>query len=165
MEVDCPGAEEELRRDLAVGQALGYEARNLELLSSQARLRVRPTRPRVLAAGPQLRTGTLRPLSSPEREKRLECRSQVLACIDASTVATEELAVGDLGPGARERPRRRLVLAQCPRVGRLPLGRAGDERRLAVCDACSSPRALCRRRKHLELLEPHLCELGLIRCD
>ena len=100
MEVDRPGAEEELRPDLAVGQALGYEARNLELLRSQARLGVRPARPRVLAAGPQLRTGTLRPLSRLERDKRLVCRSQVLACIDASTVATEELAVRELGPCA-----------------------------------------------------------------
>src|SRR3954454_24556419 len=165
MEVDRPGAEEELRPDLAVGQALGYEARNLELLRSQARLRVRSARPRVLAAGPQLRTCTLRPLSGPEREKRLECRTQVLACVDASTVATEELAVGELGSCALERPRRRLVLAQCIRVERLALGRVGDERRLAVCDACSCPRDLCRLRKHLELLEPLLCELGPIRCD
>jgi len=104
-------------------------------------------------------------LSSPEREKRLECRTQVLACIDASTVATEELAIGELGSCALERPRRRLVLAQCLRVERLPLGRVGDERCLAVCDACSCPRDLCRLRKHLELLEPLLCELGPVRCD
>jgi hypothetical protein len=148
MEVDCPMAEEELRPDLAVGQALGYEARNLELLRSQARLRVRPTRPRVLAAGPQLRTGTLRPLSRLERDKRLECRSQVLACIDASTVATEELAVGELGPCALKRPGRCIVLAQCLRVERLPLGGIGDDRGRAVCDACSCPRDVCRLRKH-----------------
>src|SRR3954452_10226251 len=110
MEVDCPRAEEELRPDLAVRQALGYEARNLELLRSQARLRVRPTRPRVLAAGPQLRTGTLRPLSRLQRDKCLECRSQVLACIDASTEATEELGLGDLDSCALERPRGCIVL-------------------------------------------------------
>src|SRR3954452_3290499 len=165
MEVDRPGAEEELRPALAVGQALGYEARNLKLLRSQAGLRVSATRPRVLAAGPQLRTCTLRPLSSPEREKRLECRTQVLACIDASTVATEELAVGELGSCALERPRRRLVLAQCLRVERLPLGRVGDERRLAVCDACSCPRDLRTLPQPPGLLEPHLCELRPIRCD
>jgi hypothetical protein len=49
MEVDRPRAEEELRCDLAVGQALRNEARDLELLRGQARLAVRPPRPRVLA--------------------------------------------------------------------------------------------------------------------
>src|SRR3954452_20042637 len=51
-EVERAGAEEELGPDLAVGQPFAYEAGNLYLLRSQARLRVRPTRPRVLAAVP-----------------------------------------------------------------------------------------------------------------
>ena len=131
MEVDCPRAEEELRRDLSVGQALRDEARDLELLRGQPRLRIRPTRPRILAASAQLRTGTLRPLSRLERDERLECRSQVLACIDASTVATEELAVGEFGPCALERSRRGVVLAQCLVRRAPPAGR--DRRRSQPC--------------------------------
>src|SRR6266536_1719039 len=100
VEGDRARAEEELRRDLAVGQPARDELRDLELLSGELASGAGVSFPRRLAARAQLHTRPLRPQRRSKPLEGIERRPQMHTRVDAAPAATEKLAVGELGAGA-----------------------------------------------------------------
>ena len=140
MEVDRARAEEELRGDLPVREALRDEAGDLELLRGQLVARARVALARRLAARPQLDPRPLRPQRRAERLEAVERRSQVLARVDSAADAAEELAVRELGAGTLEGTGGLGVRGQGGQEEALGFALVLREERAAVQDAPRVPR-------------------------
>ena len=95
MEVDRAWAQEHLRCNVSVREALGDEAGDAELLRRQPCRCFWLGSPGVLAARPEFGPRTLRPLAGAERVEGLERRAQMLAGIDPAPVPAQELAVDE----------------------------------------------------------------------
>src|SRR5262249_47750396 len=101
--VDRARAEEELCPDLAVGQAVGGEARDLQLLRSELAERRRVPLACGLAAPAQLHAGPLLPGNcTTELLERLDGGAQMDASIDAPPLTPQPLAVEQLDPTTPE---------------------------------------------------------------
>lgn len=94
--LDRPRREEELGRDLLVGEALRNEARDLKLLGRELVGGARVALSRRLAGRAQLDPRPLRPLSGVEALEPLQRRSQVLARVRPPAKPPEVLAVEQL---------------------------------------------------------------------
>ena len=103
MVVDRARTEVELRADLAVGQPVGDEARDLELLRRELAERRRVALPGALTACPQLSARTVLSRRDPEPVERLECGTEVWTSIDPPPLAAQPFAVQQLGARALER--------------------------------------------------------------
>src|SRR5919109_1352819 len=102
MEVDGARAQKELGRHLSVGETLRDEAGDLQLLRGQFVSRARIASACPLAARPELYVRALRPQRRLQRFEPVESRSQMLARLDPAPGTTQELAVGEFGPGAHD---------------------------------------------------------------
>ena len=101
--LDRPRRQEQLGRDLLVGEALRDEACNPKLLGGQLIDRARVAFPRCFAGRAQLGPGTLGPWLGPEQLESLERGAELDARIGPSALAPQVLAVEKLDAREVER--------------------------------------------------------------
>src|SRR5689334_14461686 len=153
VEVDGAGAEEELRADLAVCQALGDELRDLVLLRGQlGRGRLLAPRTRGLATRAKLASRAARPRHRIERVEGLQCRAEVLAGVDAAPLPAQRRAVREFGARALERAVPVRMLGECLSEHRIGFLGHVREQGAAVGDAAACPWRFGRRREGAQLV-------------
>src|SRR5215207_579856 len=155
MEVDRSRADEELGRDITVGQPLSDQPGDLELLGGQLGWGVRARPTDRLPRGSKLLTRSLRPGPRIQVVERGQRSPQVSAGVDPVSATTQELAVGQLCPGPFEWPPTRLVLSQTlPVVLTCLIGSRQES--AAVGGPCRSPGGACERGKSRKFDQPGL---------
>ncbi len=154
MEVDRARAEKELRRHLAVAEALRDEARDLQLLRGQVASCAGLALPRPLAACAQFDPRPLGPEGRPKRLGAVECRSQVLVRLDAASGAAQELSKGELAARTLEGTRGAGVLVECRPKDTFGFALFLTEERAAVQGNSTCPGGPGALRPGLEPVEP-----------
>jgi hypothetical protein len=104
VELDGSGADEQLSRDLSVGQSLSDEPRHVELLLGELRGRRRLPVADGLARRPKLLTCPLGPGIRTHIGEDLQGGTEVGPGIDASPGSAEELTVREFGAGPVDLP-------------------------------------------------------------
>src|SRR4029453_7911522 len=89
---------EESIADLAIGQPLGRQLRDLELLRGQAIARVGRAGPDRLAGGTQLLASAVTPAGGSQRVEELACAPQRLPGVGRAAPATKPRAVAEKVP-------------------------------------------------------------------
>src|SRR5262245_47816307 len=117
--VDRARREKQLRRDFLVGEPLGDEPRDLELLGRELGDRAGVSLARGLSRGSQLRPCPLGPGDGAERLERLERGSKVGARLDALAVPSQVFAVEQVSPRPVERAA--ALRVQAKRLGEIGL--------------------------------------------
>jgi hypothetical protein len=134
---DRARAEEQMGGDLAIGQALGGQARDLEFLRRQPVQCRGLTVASGLAGGAQLRFGALCPRDRAQGTEQPGGGAQVRTCLRPFPVTAQPLAVEQFGAGPLER---REGVRQPSSLGEQLIWRALCEQRLATCQQ-RAPRA------------------------
>ena len=106
MPFDRPRAEEQPGADLRIRKPVTCEPRDLLLLRRQLTARLVASLAHLLAGREQLPARTLGERLHAHGDEQVVCRSQLLACIDASSDAAQPLSVEEMGSGeVRTEPR------------------------------------------------------------